>query len=79
MPNDLPARRAKLRQALERVESRESDGIVVARLKNIGGSLVEAVDTPSPKKNAITPCPASICASSPRSPVRSAHSTAALL
>ena len=45
MVSDLPARRAALRAALERVESGESDGVVVARLKNIGSSLVEAVDT----------------------------------
>jgi DNA invertase Pin-like site-specific DNA recombinase len=34
---------SRLRQALERVESRESDGLVVARFKNLGSSLEEAV------------------------------------
>ena len=37
-------RRVVLREALERVESRESDGIVVARLNRFGGSLDEALD-----------------------------------
>ena len=37
-------RRVGLREALERVESRESDGIVVARLNRFGGSLDEALD-----------------------------------
>ena len=32
-----------LRRALERVESRESDGLVVARFRNLGSSLEEAV------------------------------------
>lgn len=39
-----PADRCSLlREALERVESRESDGLVVARLRNLGSSLEEAV------------------------------------
>jgi Resolvase, N terminal domain len=37
-------RRVALREALERVESRESDGIVVARLNRVGGSLDDALD-----------------------------------
>lgn len=36
-------RRSLLLEALERVESRESDGLVVARFKNLGSSLEEAV------------------------------------
>jgi hypothetical protein len=36
--------RAELLGAVERVESRESDGIVVARVKCIGSSLEEALD-----------------------------------
>ena len=39
-----PADRGSLlREALERVESGESDGLVVARFKNLGSSLDEAV------------------------------------
>ena len=39
-----PADRCSLLgEALERVESRESDGLVVARLRNLGSSLEEAV------------------------------------
>jgi hypothetical protein len=37
-------RRVALREALERVESRESDGIVVARLNRVGGSLDDALE-----------------------------------
>ena len=37
-------RRVALREALERVESHESDGIVVARLNRVGRSLDEALD-----------------------------------
>jgi DNA invertase Pin-like site-specific DNA recombinase len=44
VPTERGGRRAELGQALERVESRESDGIVVARLKSIGSSLDEALD-----------------------------------
>jgi Resolvase, N terminal domain len=36
-------RGSRLREALERVESGESDGLVVARFKNLGSSLEEAV------------------------------------
>jgi DNA invertase Pin-like site-specific DNA recombinase len=39
----LADRRSLLRDALERVESRESDGLVVARFKNLGSSLEDAV------------------------------------
>jgi hypothetical protein len=34
---------SRLREALERIESRESDGLVVARFKNLASSLEEAV------------------------------------
>jgi hypothetical protein len=39
----LADRWSALREALERVESRDSDGLVVPRLKNLGSSLEEAV------------------------------------
>ena len=39
----LADRGSLLREALERVESGESDGLVVARFKNLGSSLEEAV------------------------------------
>lgn len=39
----LADRRSLLLEALERVESRESDGLVVARFKNLGSSLQEAM------------------------------------
>lgn len=39
----LTDRGSQLREAVERVESRESDGLVVARLRNLGSSLEEAV------------------------------------
>jgi Resolvase, N terminal domain len=38
-----PDRRSLLREAIERVESRESDGLIVARFKNLGSSFEEAV------------------------------------
>jgi hypothetical protein len=44
VPAEPGDRRAGLGQAVERVESRESDGLVVARMKSIGSSLEEALD-----------------------------------
>jgi len=41
--NGSPDARPALDQALARVESRESDGVVVARLQDLGSSLGDAL------------------------------------